>query len=493
MAACPTSGRCLHQEVRDILSVHPGSAGGSERDGFVTSETGETCGWQKKNETGLFRFVAEQVVEVGAEFAFEVGVDLGAGRDLAAGQADLEGGPLARRGLDGDGAAHVGDQAMDDSQAQAGVAARAAGQFALGGKEGLEDAVEQFGRDAGPAVADPQDHLAVGLAEGDPQHAAIRHGLAGVGRQAIEHLQHRLAGHGIDVDGIEVQFQADGVLGQVGLDSLAEEEDHLGKVGQVSVLALGAGEDLELADEFAGPAGGGTDAFEGTAVDGGVVADEGEVDAGEHAAQEVAEVVGNGAGEFAQGGHLDGAEQFAVEGVAVVGLEDPGGDTGGLVVGVVQGLEVHGGPGGRVVGAAEVEKEFVLVVAGQHVLEQADEEVAAVLGGQVEDGAALPVVGLEVEELAGGTVDEGELQVAVDQEDRDGRFLEGFAKQPGCQRVRMSFRWGRRLGFFRWGRVVQVQHPRHDHEDRLVGFPVNGRDEEFPAEQAHAGHIRARP
>ena len=125
------------------------------------------------------------------------GSDLG-GAGVVARQVDVEVRAAADLAGAFDPALVLLDDAEHHRQSQAGALARP-----LGGEEGVEDARADVGRDALAGVGDAQaDELARpsfemllderlvehGVGGFQPQHAALRHGVAGVQAQVHEHL-----------------------------------------------------------------------------------------------------------------------------------------------------------------------------------------------------------------------------------------------------------------------------------------------------------------
>ena len=230
------------------------------------------------------------------------------------------------------------DDAVDDGQAQAGALA----EF-LGGEERLEDARLHFAAHAAASVGHGQQHVAAGLDVGrqvvgvrvqddvaglDGELAAARHGVAGVDRQIDEHLVD-LAGVGLDAR--EVRPRHDGQF-DVLVEQLAEhqlrvadlriEVEHLGHAD----VAAAEGEQLR----------GEADGAVGSLVDllGGAEqrvarpqARRQQLGEALDDRQQVVEVVGDAAGQPADGFHLLGVAQLVLE---VALRRDVGDDAGDL-------------------------------------------------------------------------------------------------------------------------------------------------------------------
>src|SRR5207248_840028 len=118
-------------------------------------------------------------------------------------QSDAEGAPGAGRALDVDPPAVGRHHRVAHREPEPRPAAHV-----LGGEEGVEDAAEDGGRDAGPVVADRDAHRVALGARHDPDVTRARDRVAGVGEQVHEHLVQlaRVALHGgeravIAVDG----------------------------------------------------------------------------------------------------------------------------------------------------------------------------------------------------------------------------------------------------------------------------------------------------
>ena len=121
-------------------------------------------------------------------------------------QRDGEGRAVAGFGVDPDVPAGLGDDPVDDGQAEPGSA------VLLSGEERLEYVLGNLGGHSGAGVADPQPHVAALSRPGAPgdgvgvhgyvagvdgQRAASGHGVAGVDREVHQHLV-QLAGVGQD-------------------------------------------------------------------------------------------------------------------------------------------------------------------------------------------------------------------------------------------------------------------------------------------------------
>lgn len=115
----------------------------------------------------------------------------GGGRwcNIGGGQFNPETAAFARLAGEADAAAHQLDQAAGDGQADAG----SFDILVCQALEGAEDAVDLFGRDAGPGVMDTQAQPAVGQAAGDA-HVTIRAVVFDrIGNQVDDHLLEPLA------------------------------------------------------------------------------------------------------------------------------------------------------------------------------------------------------------------------------------------------------------------------------------------------------------
>ncbi len=99
------------------------------------------------------------------------------------------------------------DDALTDGESESECGGVAAGEDALGGDEGLEDAVEDFEGDAGPGVGDTHDGVAGIGGEGNGEATARGgHGFDGVGDEVEEDALHA---RGIERDGGELVVVAD--------------------------------------------------------------------------------------------------------------------------------------------------------------------------------------------------------------------------------------------------------------------------------------------
>src|SRR5437667_2319737 len=98
-------------------------------------------------------------------------------------QPDAEGAPGAGRALDVDPPAVGRHHRVTHREPEPRPAAHV-----LGGEEGVEDAAEDGGRDAGPVVADRDAHRVALGARHDPDVTRARDRVAGVGEQVHEHL-----------------------------------------------------------------------------------------------------------------------------------------------------------------------------------------------------------------------------------------------------------------------------------------------------------------
>src|SRR5437867_7255503 len=98
-------------------------------------------------------------------------------------QPDAEGAPGAGRALDVDPPAVGRHHRVAHREPEPRPAAHV-----LGGEEGVEDAAEDGGRDAGPVVADRDAHRVALGARHDPDATRARDRVAGVGEQVHEHL-----------------------------------------------------------------------------------------------------------------------------------------------------------------------------------------------------------------------------------------------------------------------------------------------------------------
>src|SRR5579863_2095648 len=85
-------------------------------------------------------------------------------------QSHGEAAPLARGGLDVDGAAMFADDSVADREAEAGALADC-----FGGEEGIEDSLADLGLDSAAGVGDFDSNAhRLGLGPGPNRHAAFR-------------------------------------------------------------------------------------------------------------------------------------------------------------------------------------------------------------------------------------------------------------------------------------------------------------------------------
>ena len=144
-------------------------------------------------------------------------------------EQQLDRGALARRAFDPRGAARLARHAIDHRQAEAGALA----DF-LGGEEGLERALEHFGRHADAGVADGELDIVAVLEVGvaadaapasadEGQHAAVGHCVAGVDRE-VEHRDLELGriGHHRHHRLVEIEL-----LGDPGAEHVAQQRPHV--------------------------------------------------------------------------------------------------------------------------------------------------------------------------------------------------------------------------------------------------------------------------
>ena len=231
------------------------------------------------------------------------------------GQEEVEGGAAAHGALHGDPALVLCDDAIDGGQPKAGALARG-----LGGEERLEDSAQVLRRDAGPGVGDgemgavagggPGVLNGVGLVDqgdidGELEFAASGHGVAGVDGEVEQRLLEH-AGIGAHGDGLghDARGERD-VLTEDTAHELAHVLDEFAEVDGLLLLVLLAAEGEELAGEAGGAFGGGGDLVDGlaaVAIEVGQFAERGDLELDDR--EQVVEVVGDAAGQAADGVHL---------------------------------------------------------------------------------------------------------------------------------------------------------------------------------------------
>jgi hypothetical protein len=244
-------------------------------------------------------------------------------------QHEHDRGALPDLALDVDVPAVAGDDAVHDRQAEAGAAADV-----LGREERLEHVLQRGLVHAHAGVLDADLHaraervvgVAVAGVHAQGQHAAPRHGVAGVDAEVEQRLLQlrRLAA---DVQlRLDVELELD-VADQRARDEPAEVLDERADVDR-GVADAGAAGDAEELVRHLGRAGGRVDR----------VAQHVELDVGralaglhvalqlrqvaEHDREQVVELVGDAAGEATDGLHLLALEQALLDGVAVGELKD---------------------------------------------------------------------------------------------------------------------------------------------------------------------------
>ena len=124
-------------------------------------------------------------------------------------------------------------------------------------------------------------------------------------------------------------------------DEVNERQHHFGQVGQVRPVAVAFGERQQRLGDPAGPGGGLGGHLKGPLHGLAVAVGQGEVHERRHAAQDVVEVVGDPAGQCAQGGHLLGLDKPLVELLAARLIHDPGRDAPAPAVGIRNRRERH--------------------------------------------------------------------------------------------------------------------------------------------------------
>ena len=234
-------------------------------------------------------------------------------------------GALARGAENADVAARLANEAIHHGQAEA-----AAGAEGLGGEEGLEEAWQEFRRNAGTGVGDVELHVVAGRhfnkqgeAAGnvaarhrDGQLAALGHRVAGVDGQVEEGVfelvrvdqRMKLFGGQVEVD---VDALGEGARQQLGHAVHQRTDFH--RAGRQRLLAR---EGEQAADQFGAAAGRRQGRFQVVVealVGGQFVLQRGQV-AGDDGEQ-VVEVVGESAGELADGFHLLGLDQCGLAGL----------------------------------------------------------------------------------------------------------------------------------------------------------------------------------
>ena len=287
----------------------------------------------------------------------------------------------ADRALDVNFAGVLLNDAVGDREAESGAAPVARSGSGLGGEEGIVDALQVLGRDAGAGVGDQSLDMAVDQ-RGDAQAAAAGHGFLGVEQQVEKDLL-QLAG--IAVDGRQIVGQVEIDIDLRGLELVFEQRervaDDLVEVGLAELGGGGAGEVEQAVGDF-----GGAEALLGDLVEHRAEARIAAQLLGEHLrvggddGQRGVDLVGDAGGEQADGAELVGLGELGFERDALGDVVDQNDAADGDEVAREQGRD--GDVGGALFAGARGEAELVemmdaLLVA--EAVERLDE-----LGG--EDG-----------------------------------------------------------------------------------------------------------
>ena len=136
----------------------------------------------------------------------------------------------------GDGSGVVGDDGLNDGQAEAGA-------VFLGGVVGGEEALTFFGRHAGAGVRDADFNFAVEWFCGEGERSAVGHGVHGVEDEIAECAMKQLGigveGHGLGRE-LDVEFDFCGCLNWLRRRCAVEGADALDCVFGVDALQLRA-------------------------------------------------------------------------------------------------------------------------------------------------------------------------------------------------------------------------------------------------------------
>ncbi len=275
-------------------------------------------------------------------------------------------------------------------------------------------AAEDHGAVAVEVAAEPD------VAGGDADLAAAGHGVAGVDDEVHDHLFELAL---VDADRGEVGCVLDAerhLVGEQAVQQVGEFGERVLEVDDGRAQGLLAREGEELADEGGGAVGVLADLHEvAVLLVGDVVAHEEQVAVAVDRGQEVVEVVGDAAGELADGLHLLGLDELGFQGLELGRVGEDGEDRGRAVEdGAGEGdlqedlLPVDGGPGD--LGAAE---GAALAGVGDALGDRAAEALDQ--GGELDAGA-----GAGAEQGAGGAVGVGEAALGGEAGDGDGEFVE---------------------------------------------------------------------
>ena len=240
------------------------------------------------------------------------------------GEIDAESGPLADFAVNVDPSLVLLNDAEDRGEAEAGAFA----DF-LGSEEWLENLLKQFRRNPGSGVGDAKTDESAGPALGDlrgrgviefdergldEEASAVGHGVAGVNGEVEQDL--------VDHAGVGVDHQGIGGELELHLNVLAEDAvKHLGHVDndfiQVQIACLHrllAAEEEQLTGEVGGPLGGFLDfAGDGLGARGKAFVERHHPGLHHDDGENVVEVVGNAAGQLADGFHFLRLAQLGFE------------------------------------------------------------------------------------------------------------------------------------------------------------------------------------
>ncbi len=339
------------EEVDGGVVLAPDVEGGAAGGGFEDGVTGEFEDIADEFAEGGFIFDDEDSFVAGALFLGFLGCGGDIGEDLDfvdGGEVDLEDGAAVEFTGDGDPAAVLFNDAVDGGEAESGAFA----DF-FRGEEGFEDMGESIWGDTAAGIGDFEEHVGAGVGVGlggggifvdggalgaDEELAAFGHGVAAIDGEVEDNL--------FEHDGVDLDVGEVGGEGEVDGDTFADGALH--HIGHVFDELVGVEHDWleELfsaeGEELSGEVGG---AFgsEGDLLEGGGFLGVGGVEGAEDFCvalddgEEVIEVVGDAAGELADGFHFLGLAELIFELDAFGDVPEHALDTDEGAAGVVDG------------------------------------------------------------------------------------------------------------------------------------------------------------